>query len=125
MKKQVKKFEALVLVLTMVLTLVPAGIPDAEAVFSPRATVPDYGTYASGNPFPYSNGNCTWYAWARIREIFGVNLPFRGNANSWYSGGGGYTRSTTPKVGAVACWGGALTLFGMIYSPFPSISRFI
>lgn len=59
-----------------------------------------------------SNGsvlpNCVGYAWGRWREILGSyhNLS-RGDAGKWYGNtSDGYERGQTPRLGAVACWGG-------------------
>ena len=66
------------------------------------------------NPF-YQSGygmpNCTAYAWGRFWECGGSNNDYRprlstGNANDWYSYNDGYSRGTTPQLGAVACWDG-------------------
>jgi len=98
-------------ILTLVLTcgfLFPAG----AAGFSPRLSAPDFNTYASGNPYPStsstdSNGNCTWYAWGRAREILGYGPSLsRGNAGTWYNYSDGFARGQTPKLGAIICWGG-------------------
>jgi Surface antigen len=43
-------------------------------------------SYKSNNPFyPRLNGQCTWYAWGRANQLFGItNLP-TGNAKEWLS----------------------------------------
>lgn len=52
--------------------------------------------------------NCTGYAWGRYMECQGIhscNLS-TGNAKLWYGHtSDGYTRSSTPYLGAVVCWG--------------------
>lgn len=83
-------------------------------LFSARTTAP-----GSDNPYffaenPYSQGgyglpNCTAYAFGRAYEILGTtpNLCM-GNANSWWSynqSTGYYPSGSTPKLGAVICWG--------------------
>ena len=51
--------------------------------------------------------NCVGYAWGRFCEeqhIFNCNLS-RGNAENWYPNtSDGYSRGSTPKLGAVICW---------------------
>lgn len=56
-----------------------------------------------------SNGsvlhNCVGYAWGRAYELMGSEPKLsRGNAEDWYGYSDGYTRSKTPKVGAIICW---------------------
>jgi len=99
-----KKFFAFFLVVVILL-----GIISTEVfAFSPRTTAPDYQTYASGNPYPFLIGNCTWYAWARAREILGYTpSTFNGNAGAWYSNNinrGLFSYGQQPSVGAIACW---------------------
>ena len=95
--------------------------------FTPRLTIPDptdkywikqgYGGYnrcVLGSP-AYSYGSvlsdCTGYAWGRFLELLQAtdcNLS-TANAGAWYGHtSDGYARSTTtPKLGAVVCWGGS------------------
>lgn len=49
--------------------------------------------------------NCTGYCWGAWREMLGEyhNLS-RANAEEWYLKKDGYSRGSTPKLGAVACW---------------------
>lgn len=82
--------------------------------FSPRTTAP-----ASNNKYFYSNtnifyragysGQCTWYAYGRAYEILGKEPKLcTGNAKNWYSYNkthGYYKYGSTPKVGAIVCWG--------------------
>jgi len=85
-------------------------------LFSARTTAP-----GSDNPYffaknPYAQGgyglpNCTAYAFGRAYEILGTipNLDM-GNANSWWAynqSTGAYPSGSTPKLGAVICWGGS------------------
>ena len=85
--------------------------------FSPRLSAPSttnkcyihtsYGGYNScirikGNSvLP----NCVGYAWGRAREILGSTPKLsRGNAETWYGFGDGYSRGRTPKLGAIIVW---------------------
>ena len=52
--------------------------------------------------------NCTGYAWGRFMEcqnnVHSCNLS-RANAELWYGNtADGYSRGSTPKLGAVICW---------------------
>lgn len=67
--------------------------------------------------------NCTGYAWGRVREIFGIQLPTNlGNATNWYSraGAAGYARGSTPKLGAIACWGGSFGHVAIVEAIHPN-----
>ncbi len=50
--------------------------------------------------------NCVGYAWGRWREILNKFTTLsRGNAEIWWGNtGDGYSRGSTPKIGAVICW---------------------
>ena len=50
--------------------------------------------------------NCVGYAWGRFYELTGKKPRLStGNAENWYDNtADGYKRSSTPKLGAVACW---------------------
>lgn len=71
--------------------------------------------YYSQNPFylsGYGLPNCTCYAWGRFWEISdsggtGANKPTlpTGDAGTWFSNVSGYETGSTPKLGAVICWG--------------------
>lgn len=94
--------------------------------FTERLTMPEsgdpaytrtaYGGYNSqidGSPQPWPGSvlaNCTGYVHGRWIEIaghtaddFGIS---NGNANTYWSYGDGYTRSSTPAAGAIVCYGG-------------------
>lgn len=66
----------------------------------------------SDNPFynaGYGLPNCTCYAWGRFWEIQGGTADTRprlstANAEDWYNYNDGYTRGTTPQLGAVLCF---------------------
>lgn len=85
-------------------------------LFSARTTAPgsDNTYYFANNPYSqggYGLPNCTAYAFGRAYEILGTtpNLAM-GNANSWWAYNqrtGYYPSGSTPKLGAVICWGGS------------------
>lgn len=60
--------------------------------------------------------NCVGYAYGRFMEECGrteCNLS-TGNAQNWYYHGDGYPRGTTPKQGAVMCWGNGSGKYGHV-----------
>ena len=68
-----------------------------------------------------SNGfvlaNCTGYAWGRFCEEAGITTCrlSTGNAQNWFGNSDGYERGTTPRIGAVMCWGaGAHSKYGHV-----------
>lgn len=78
--------------------------------YSPRLSAPSTTNkyYYSLNPF-YQSGyglpNCTCYAWGRFYEILGSKPKLSlSNAENWWSHKDGYSRGSTPKLGAVICW---------------------
>lgn len=50
--------------------------------------------------------NCVGYAWGRFYEIIGSKPKLANlNAEDWYGNtSDGYKRSSTPQLGAIACW---------------------
>ncbi|MBC3887299.1 CHAP domain-containing protein [Acetobacterium paludosum] len=89
---------------------------EAASSFTPRFTAPtrDNAYYYENNLY-YQNGygmpNCTAYAWGRAYELLGSvpNLS-KYNANQWWSynlDNSIYAYGSTPKLGAIACWGGS------------------
>ena len=89
--------------------------------FKPRTITPTTRDkqYVSQNRGGYSYGaivinkstgfilpNCVGYAWGRAWEILGGKYPNIApkNAYQWYWQSHGYTRSQTPRVGAIAVW---------------------
>lgn len=52
--------------------------------------------------------NCVGYCWGAFYEMLGKRPSLsRRNAKEWYGySADGYSRGQTPKLGAVACWGG-------------------
>ena len=50
--------------------------------------------------------NCVGYAWGRFYEIIGTKPALsKNNAEMWYGyAADGYKRSSTPALGAIACW---------------------
>ena len=88
--------------------------------FTPRLTstgMLNNPMWYSSNPF-YNSGwglpNCTCYAWGRFWEIAGGpnggNLPNGPtticpyDAEYWYAWNDGYTRGSTPQLGAICCY---------------------
>lgn len=77
-----------------------------------RTEYPEQGNkfyFGGANGFPRNDhgGNCTWYAWGRFMEIAGkTDMPYvsRGDAVTFYDTTQ-YEKGTTPKLGAIACWG--------------------
>ena len=87
-----------------------------------KKTAPDF---YKKNPFPFNEstgGNCTWYAWGRFCEVWHQvdktqgdtanqmwNGTPNGNACEWVnhvaSHPGRFTTGTTPRPGAIICWG--------------------
>ena len=81
------------------------------ASFTQRTEAPSSSNayYYADNPF-YASGyglpNCTCYAWGRFWECGGGSRPTLGlgNAEDWWGYSDGYSRGTTPRLGAVLCW---------------------
>lgn len=100
-----------------------------KAMFKQRYTAP-----VRGDPFymttgaggynkcvSISNGfvlaNCTGYAWGRFCEETGITTCrlSTGNAQNWFGYSDGYERGSTPRIGAVMCWGaGAHSKYGHV-----------
>ena len=70
---------------------------------------------SSANPYPgglhtgdgVHYGNCTWYAFGRAWEVLGSRpngLAGLGNAGGWYEKVTAYSKGSTPKPIAIACW---------------------
>lgn len=81
--------------------------------FKKRTTAPskDNKYYYSDNIFykcGYGMPNCTCYAWGRFYELTGKYPKLNTeNAEKWYDDTkDGYSRSKTPKLGAIICWEG-------------------
>ena len=87
------------------------------ATFTPRTTAPSASnkyyihTSAGGyNQCIRIKGNsvlpnCVGYAWGRAYEAWGVKPKLsRGNAEDWWAYKDGYSRGSTPRIGAVICW---------------------
>lgn len=101
-----KRLLSVLLCLCMVMLMLPTMTIEAKAVGS-------YGVnfynscYTSQNPFYISNknlwGQCTWYCWGRALEKCGVQLPCRGNADTWYSSAqnSGISVGTTPRANSI------------------------
>lgn len=112
----------LVMAILMILAAAPATV--FAATFTPRTTAPSttnkYYIHTSNGglnqciEIDTSTGsclpNCVGYAWGRAYEILGTKPKLsKGNAKNWYSynkNGGYYSYGSTPKLGAIMCWGG-------------------
>ncbi|SHO52085.1 Ig-like domain-containing protein [Anaerocolumna xylanovorans] len=93
-----------------------SGADTGSVSFTIRTTAPassDYHYYSNQNIY-YASGwgmpNCTAYAWGRIWEIYGKQLPggyFTHNACTWWSdniSSGKYKYGSEARVGAIAVW---------------------
>lgn len=79
--------------------------------FIPRLTAPERSNkyYYADNVFylsGYGLPNCTCYAWGRWYELLKTKTRLSlGNANGWYYyTQDGYTRTSTPSLGDIACF---------------------
>lgn len=93
----------------------PIEVKEGLAFFEPRTSQPgrenayfyeDNAYYKGGYGMP----NCTAYAWGRAYEILKSqpDLPM-GNGRDWWgknSESQAYAYGSTPKLGAIICWGG-------------------
>jgi len=88
--------------------------PAAPAIYTARMTAPgpDNPCFYADNAYyqgGYGMPNCTAYAWGRAYEILGTKPNLcTGNANQWWDynlSNGYYPSGSTPKLGAVICWG--------------------
>lgn len=122
MKKCVKKcFMLLCLILGMSICFHTDAV---KAAFQPRLSAPsesDSRYYSNENPYFYVAGasNCTNYVYGRAWEILGTkpNLVFSGNAGNWWvvnQNENRYPYGSTPKLGAIACWGQSGSTIGHI-----------
>lgn len=63
--------------------------------------------YQNGNPYTLANlrGQCTWFVWGRVKEVFGIDLPTgMGNAGDWLNYAKRDSRfiiSDEPRAGAI------------------------
>lgn len=95
----------------------------SNVIFTPRLTIPSntdpnwikttYGGYNHcilGSP-SYGTGsvlaNCTGYCWGRWLELLDATTCqlSTGNGANWYGHSDSYERGSTPRLGAIACWG--------------------
>ncbi len=65
------------------------------------------------NNYPRSSlngGNCTWYAYGRLYEVYGNGFCFAsaGNAQEWFNlaKNNGISTGSTPRAGSLIVWGG-------------------
>lgn len=101
------------------------SVKASAANYTARTSAPSQSGYyqpnSSMNPFSINTGNCTWYVWGRWYEILGSKPNLcKGNAANWYGYSDGYSRGSTPKLGAIACWynsaGGHVAVVEEIYN---------
>lgn len=89
------------------------------ATFVPRTTAPsttdknwigvEYGGYNHALVINSSTGsvlaNCCGYVHGRVLELGGSESKLsRGNADSYYNYNDGFSKGSTPKLGAILCW---------------------
>ncbi len=63
----------------------------------------------AGNPYPTNTtANCTWYAWQKVYNTWGIELPKWGNGGNWYNAArnSGWPTGTEAKVDSLVCWSG-------------------
>ncbi len=96
-----RKYECLSKGFTRIQRISPLHI--VEPVYCVQEPITHTMTLANGE----LTGQCVGYAWGRFAEIMGQNTCrcSRANAGKWFGyTGDGYSRGTTPRLGAVACW---------------------
>ena len=147
-----KRLFSLIVSLIMAAVIVmPAAAVESYAAFSVRSSMPSY-TSSAGKAYYYTDnnlfykynlgpdreykktyggyvvGNCTWYAYARASEILGetLNTAFRWSASEWWSinkSGNYYPYGSTPKVGAIACYGTHVAVVEKVVNGKPYVSE--
>lgn len=78
-------------------------------------------SYKESSPFyPKFNGQCTWFAWGRAHQVFGVTYLPTGNAKTWADTAlqRGFTVSDIPRTGSV------LVLTGSYYGHVAYVEEF-
>lgn len=92
------------------------GIQDAadsarDTIGISKSVEPDMSHYVyidgeQTNPFWSYYGHCTWFVWARAYEKWGIELPMRGHAGTWYDPQrfSNFTHSSTPRADSIAVW---------------------
>ena len=113
------KFRIISLILSTVLFITtPCAVFAEKIAARSAAAIPapyfKSSSYGVRNPFAASGyyGQCTWYAWGRVREVTGVSLPSGlGNAGDWLArakamGLTVLSANTVPVPGCVAVWKG-------------------
>lgn len=81
---------------------------------NPIAIDINHPSYKADNPFwPKFNGQCTWYVWSRVHQLYGKKMPTR-DAKLWYelASNMGYPVGTQPAVNSVVVLGG--TIYGHV-----------
>ena len=104
-----KRFLSILLTLSLLLTFLPTLPLTAYAVGNYGVNLDSDAYYSYTNPF-YSvvlrtgQEQCTWYCWGRAYELFGIDLPYRGNANTWNYSSGSLIYDSTPAAHSIAVW---------------------
>src|SRR5215212_9935426 len=88
--------------------------PTFAATYQANPTInwPNGASYTKPlNPFTVAGwGNqCTAFAWGRAYEVTGTPLPFRGNANTWYTTTSSLLKGAEPHANSIAVWAGDST----------------
>ncbi|NLD18681.1 MAG: CHAP domain-containing protein [Clostridiales bacterium] len=133
------------------MTAMPFMSGEAYGAISIRTALPEYGS-AAGNTYYYTDnnvfykygygpdreynkseggyviGNCTWYAYGRASEILGktLNSNFRWGASQWWNtnkSGNYYSYGSTPKEGAIACYGNHVAIVEKVVNGKPYVSE--
>ena len=144
-------FSLIISFLLAVTFVIPAMTDNSYASVSIRTSMPSY-TSAAGKAYYYSDnnlfykynlgpdrqynrsyggyvvGNCTWYAYGRASEILGhpLNTAFRWSASEWWNTnkkGNYYPYGSTPKVGAIACYGTHVAIVEKVVNGKPYVSE--
>ena len=147
-----KRLFSFIISLIMAAAVITPVVSDTSyAAFSVRSSMPSYTSaegkadyYTDNNLFykynlgpdreykkaygGYVVGNCTWSAYARASEILGepLNTAFRWSASEWWSinkAGNYYPYGSTPKVGAIACYGTHLAIVEKVVNGKPYVSE--
>lgn len=110
-----KKYRVLVsfaAVVGLTSVFVCLGTAAASYQTNPPINWPNGASYSKAiNPFTAAGwGNqCTAFAWGRAHEVTGKQLPFRGNANTWYTTSSSLPKGSEPRANSIAVWEGDST----------------
>ena len=145
-----KRTVSIILILVMAITIYIPMTAEHSYGASVRTTMPGLDSaegktyyYNKNNPFYAANlggtnysssykqyviGNCTWYAYARASEMNGkwINSNFRWSASKWWDinkQNRYYPYGSTPKVGAIACYGNHVAVVEKVVNGKPYVSE--